>query len=67
MAETETKRLITDLKQRIKARPTEDRQTDGKAKLLHCSFCGKSQHEVAKLIAGPCVTSAHMAPPSPVC
>ena len=25
MAETETKRLITDLKQRIKARPTEDR------------------------------------------
>jgi hypothetical protein len=41
MAETETKRLITDLKQRIKARPTEDRQTDGKAKLLHCSFCGK--------------------------
>ena len=22
-------------------------------KLLHCSFCGKSQHEVAKLISGP--------------
>jgi hypothetical protein len=22
-------------------------------KTLHCSFCGKSQHEVAKLIAGP--------------
>jgi ATP-dependent Clp protease ATP-binding subunit ClpX len=21
--------------------------------LLHCSFCGKSQHEVLKLIAGP--------------
>ena len=21
--------------------------------LLHCSFCGKSQHEVAKLCAGP--------------
>ena len=20
---------------------------------LHCSFCGKSQHEVRKLIAGP--------------
>lgn len=24
-------------------------------KLLHCSFCGKSQHEVRKLIAGPSV------------
>lgn len=24
-------------------------------KLLHCSFCGKSQHEVKKLIAGPSV------------
>jgi len=24
-------------------------------KLLHCSFCGKSQHEVQKLIAGPAV------------
>ena len=22
---------------------------------LHCSFCGKSQHEVRKLIAGPAV------------
>lgn len=22
---------------------------------LYCSFCGKSQHEVAKLIAGPTV------------
>ena len=25
----------------------------GNGKLLHCSFCGKSQHEVRKLIAGP--------------
>ena len=24
-------------------------------KLLYCSFCGKSQHEVKKLIAGPSV------------
>jgi ATP-dependent Clp protease ATP-binding subunit ClpX len=24
-------------------------------KPLHCSFCGKSQHEVRKLIAGPTV------------
>ncbi len=29
------------------------RQDDGK--LLYCSFCGKSQHEVRKLIAGPSV------------
>jgi hypothetical protein len=30
-------------------------RTLGKAlpKTLHCSFCGKSQHKVAKLIAGP--------------
>ncbi len=26
-----------------------------KAQTLHCSFCGKSQHEVRKLIAGPSV------------
>jgi ATP-dependent Clp protease ATP-binding subunit ClpX len=35
---------------------TEDsrnRHDDGK--LLYCSFCGKSQHEVRKLIAGPSV------------
>src|SRR3989442_14396583 len=25
----------------------------GGEKLLYCSFCGKSQHEVRKLIAGP--------------
>jgi len=24
-------------------------------KVLYCSFCGKSQHEVRKLIAGPSV------------
>jgi len=28
---------------------------DGDGKLLYCSFCGKSQHEVRKLIAGPSV------------
>ncbi len=28
---------------------------DGNEKLLYCSFCGKSQHEVRKLIAGPSV------------
>jgi hypothetical protein len=34
-------------------------ETNGKGedggKLLYCSFCGKSQHEVRKLIAGPSV------------
>ncbi|MCJ8313765.1 MAG: ATP-dependent Clp protease ATP-binding subunit ClpX [Saccharospirillaceae bacterium] len=30
-----------------------DKQDDGK--LMYCSFCGKSQHEVRKLIAGPSV------------
>ena len=28
---------------------------DDSKKLLYCSFCGKSQHEVRKLIAGPSV------------
>ena len=31
---------------------TKDNTSD---KLLYCSFCGKSQHEVKKLIAGPSV------------
>ena len=31
----------------------EKTSTDGK--ILYCSFCGKSQHEVRKLIAGPSV------------
>src|SRR5688572_9433347 len=31
-----------------------DKTQDG-GKLLYCSFCGKSQHEVRKLIAGPSV------------
>jgi len=30
-------------------------QGDDGGKLLYCSFCGKSQHEVRKLIAGPSV------------
>lgn len=34
-----------------------DQKGDGEdnGKLLYCSFCGKSQHEVRKLIAGPSV------------
>jgi ATP-dependent Clp protease ATP-binding subunit ClpX len=31
------------------------RGSEDKGKLLYCSFCGKSQHEVRKLIAGPSV------------
>jgi ATP-dependent Clp protease ATP-binding subunit ClpX len=33
------------------SRDRNDRSDDDK--LLYCSFCGKSQHEVRKLIAGP--------------
>lgn len=34
-----------------------DKENDksGDSKLLYCSFCGKSQHDVRKLIAGPSV------------
>jgi ATP-dependent Clp protease ATP-binding subunit ClpX len=35
---------------------TDDRSRTGdSSKILYCSFCGKSQHEVRKLIAGPSV------------
>lgn len=34
---------------------SEQQGGDGDNKLLYCSFCGKSQHEVRKLIAGPSV------------
>ncbi len=34
---------------------TDDRNKGDDGKLLYCSFCGKSQHEVRKLIAGPSV------------
>ncbi len=33
----------------------ENKTNGGDGKLLYCSFCGKSQHEVRKLIAGPSV------------
>ncbi len=32
-----------------------DKKSSDGDKLLYCSFCGKSQHEVRKLIAGPSV------------
>ncbi|MEY4435858.1 MAG: hypothetical protein RL175_813, partial [Pseudomonadota bacterium] len=31
------------------------KKTDSSEKTLYCTFCGKSQHEVKKLIAGPSV------------
>ncbi|MBG7600979.1 MAG: ATP-dependent Clp protease ATP-binding subunit ClpX [Gammaproteobacteria bacterium] len=34
---------------------SDDLTTSDDEKLLYCSFCGKSQHEVRKLIAGPSV------------
>ena len=33
----------------------DSRGKNEEGKLLYCSFCGKSQHEVRKLIAGPSV------------
>ena len=32
-----------------------DKKGNPREKTLYCSFCGKSQHEVKKLIAGPSV------------
>ena len=32
-----------------------DKKGSSTEKVLHCSFCGKNQHEVKKLIAGPSV------------
>jgi ATP-dependent Clp protease ATP-binding subunit ClpX len=41
---------------KAEAKVMSDKQSgDGDNKLLYCSFCGKSQHEVRKLIAGPSV------------
>ena len=34
---------------------SDDNKGNDDSKLLYCSFCGKSQHEVRKLIAGPSV------------
>ena len=34
---------------------SDDKDKTEVEKVLYCSFCGKSQHEVRKLIAGPSV------------
>jgi len=31
------------------------RLAGGRSSTLYCSFCGKSQHEVDKLVAGPSI------------
>ncbi len=53
--------VITGKKIRFEEGPTVSKeQQEGPTEqqegpTLHCSFCGKSQHEVSKLIAGPTV------------
>ena len=51
--------LFSDRDRNSKTDPgmSEDRQgrSGDSNKILYCSFCGKSQHEVRKLIAGPSV------------
>jgi ClpX C4-type zinc finger/Glyoxalase superfamily protein len=39
----------------VVAKPANPGSPSPASSLLHCSFCGKSQHEVTKLIAGPTV------------
>jgi hypothetical protein len=41
--------------QRDRAARQSDRKLDDDGATLYCSFCGKNQHEVEKLIAGPTV------------
>lgn len=52
MSEPKDKRT----REEVKARRQLERALRRKLpETLHCSFCGKSQHEVAKLVAGPFV------------
>jgi hypothetical protein len=39
----------------VAAKPIDPGSPSSTSSILHCSFCGKSQHEVSKLIAGPTV------------
>ena len=52
MAAAKPKRSADEVKARRKAERAMGRKLP---QTLHCSFCGKSQGEVAKLIAGPMV------------
>ena len=38
---------------------TDENTSGDNGKLLYCSFCGKSQNEVRKLIAGPSVSVSY--------
>ena len=46
-------RKVKQVASRLRARATRRRKALNPT--LHCSFCGKTQHDVAKLIAGPAV------------
>ena len=46
--------VSTDVVERVRLNMTKAASGDSKS-TLYCSFCGKSQHEVRKLIAGPTV------------
>ncbi len=52
MGEPKPKRTAAEAKARRKLERFTGRKLP---KAMHCSFCGKSQHEVEKLIAGPAV------------
>lgn len=47
--------VSTDDEQNEVPSQADDKHGGKSEKLLYCSFCGKSQHEVRKLIAGPSV------------
>ncbi len=51
----DTKQRLAPCRQRGQAMSEDTRGRGDDGKLLYCSFCGKSQHEVRKLIAGPSV------------
>ena len=46
---------IIERNTRTRQDPMADKKGSSSEKTLYCSFCGKSQHEVKKLIAGPSV------------
>jgi ATP-dependent Clp protease ATP-binding subunit ClpX len=52
MAEPKPRRTQEDIKARRRLERAIGRKLP---KALHCSFCGKSQHQVEKLVAGPFV------------
>jgi hypothetical protein len=49
----ELSKLRVELSEQLRVKLSKERGLPGS--LLYCSFCGKNQHEVRKLIAGPSV------------